>query len=232
MRKAIAAVSGGFLGVLVLGAAACGTGSSGTGDGSSSTRAGGESSSSVSVSVGGGSGSTGSTGSRTASTAGSSSAAGGGSSSRAADAGTHVVADASAAADAAGDADLAAARALCVQIINQDRATLMPPSAALTEDTAEESCVDEQAQADYTANTAHSAFGHCKEEAQDECPDWGGTPSEIMTKCLAQMWAEGPPTAGQDNHWLNMSNAKYTKVACGFYQTPSGTWWATQDFWP
>lgn len=129
-----------------------------------------------------------------------------------------------------GDA-LAAARAQCVQIINQDRATLSPPSPPLQEDTAEEACVDGQAKADYQANTAHSAFGQCRESAQDECPNWPGPPSSIMTKCLAQMWAEGPPPSGQDNHWLNMSNAKYKKVACGFYQTPSGKWWATQDFY-
>jgi hypothetical protein len=128
-----------------------------------------------------------------------------------------------------GDA-LAAARAQCVQIINQDRATLSPASPPLEEDTAEEACVDGQAQADYQANTAHSAFGNCRESAQDECPNWPGPPSSIMTNCLAQMWAEGPPAAGQDNHWLNMSNAKYKKVACGFYQTPTGKWWATQDF--
>ena len=41
----------------------------------------------------------------------------------------------------------------------------------------------------------------------------------------------GAARAGQDNHWLNMSNAKYKKVACGFYQTPTGKWWATQDFY-
>jgi hypothetical protein len=130
-----------------------------------------------------------------------------------------------------GDA-LAAARAQCVQIINQDRATLSPASPPLQEDTAEESCVDGEAQADYQANTPHSAFGNCsRESAQDECPNWPGPPSSIMTNCLAQMWAEGPPAAGQDNHWLNMSNAKYKKVACGFYQTPTGKWWATQDFY-
>jgi hypothetical protein len=129
-----------------------------------------------------------------------------------------------------GDA-LAAARAQCVQIINQDRATLSPPSPPLQEDTAEEACVDGQAQADYQANTPHSAFRMCMESAQDECPNWSGPPSSIMTNCLAQMWAEGPPAAGQDNHWLNMSNAKYKKVACGFYQTPTGKWWATQDFY-
>jgi hypothetical protein len=154
------------------------------------------------------------------------------------DAGTSASKDASAATPDAGAAPagdggdaLAAARTQCVQIINQDRATLSPPSPPLTEDTAEESCVDGQAKADYQANMAHSAFGNCHEFAQDECPGWPGPPSSIDTKCLAQMWAEGPPPAGQDNHWLNMSNAKYTKVACGFYQTPSGSWWATQDFY-
>jgi hypothetical protein len=126
---------------------------------------------------------------------------------------------------------LAAARAQCVQIINQDRASLSPPSPALTEATSSESCVDGQAQADSTSGKPHSAFGNCQESAQDECPGWPGPPSSIMTGCLGQMWAEGPPPAGQDNHWLNMSNPKYTKVACGFYQTPSGDWWATQDFW-
>jgi hypothetical protein len=127
---------------------------------------------------------------------------------------------------------LAAARAQCVQIINQDRASLSPPSPALTEaSAADETCVDGQAKADYEANTPHDAFGQCKEFAQDECPGWPGPPSSIDTNCLAQMWAEGPPPAGQDNHWLNMSNPQYTRVACGFYQTPKGDWWATQDFW-
>jgi hypothetical protein len=141
------------------------------------------------------------------------------------------VPDASTGAGTDAGAALAAARAQCVQIINQDRATLNPASPPLTEDTAEEACVDGQAQADFQANKAHSAFGNCKESAQDECPNWPGPPSAIMTKCLAQMWAEGPPAAGQDNHWLNMSNAKYKKVACGFFQTPTGSWWATQDFY-
>jgi hypothetical protein len=104
--------------------------------------------------------------------------------------------------------------------------------AALTQaPLAQEMCVDGQAQADYAANTPHSAFGECMEYAQDECPGWPGPPSSIDTGCLAQMWAEGPPPAGTDNHWLNMSNAQYTTVACGFYQDPAGTWWATQDFW-
>jgi hypothetical protein len=145
---------------------------------------------------------------------------------------SHSSASDSGASDASDP--LAAARAQCVQIINQDRASLNPPSPPLTENTAEEPCVDAEAQTDYTQNSAHYSFIHynnCKSFAEDECPGWPGPPSSIMTNCLAQMWAEGPPAAGQDNHWLNMSNLQYTKVACGFYQTPSGTWWATQDFW-
>ena len=138
--------------------------------------------------------------------------------------------DASLAPGTDGGAALAAARAQCVQILNQDRATLSPASPPLAEDTANEACVDGQAQADFTANMAYSAFGKCRESAANECPSWPGPPSAIMTTCLAQMWAEGPPPSGQVNHWSNMSNAKYTKVACGFYQTPTGSWWATQDF--
>jgi len=86
--------------------------------------------------------------------------------------------------------------------------------------------------------TPHSAFGQCGESAQDECPGWPGPPSSIMAfdpgttkSCLDSMWSEGPPPQGQDNHWLNMSNAQYTQVACGFYQTPAGDWWATQNFY-
>ena len=131
----------------------------------------------------------------------------------------------------AGVDPITAARQQCVQIINMYRATLVPPSPALTENTSEESCVDGQAKADAIANVAHSAFGQCHEFAQDECPNWPGPPSSIMTNCLKAMWAEGPPPAGQDNHWLNMSNASYTKVACGFYQDSTGGFWATQDFW-
>ena len=99
---------------------------------------------------------------------------------------TGVESDGAAGADA-----LASARALCVAIINQDRATLNPPSPPLAEDTGEESCVDRQAAADEASNTAHSAFGQCSERAQDECPDWGGSLTSIVTKCLAQMWGRG-----------------------------------------
>jgi hypothetical protein len=108
-------------------------------------------------------------------------------------------------------------------------------SAPLTENSSQDSCIDGQAKADETAMTAHSAFGMCSEFAQNECPGWPGPPAAIMgymsQSCLDQMWAEGPPPQGQDNHWLNMENPQYTKVACGFFQAPDGSWWATQDFW-
>lgn len=155
--------------------------SGGSGSGSSSSGAGSGSGSSSSGSSGG-SGSTGSGSSGSGSSSSGSSGSGSGSSGSGSSGGT----------EDAGD-PLAAARAQCVQIINQDRATLSPPSPPLTEATSEESCVDGQAQADYAANTPHAAFGQCQEYAQDECPGWPGPPSSIMTGCLAQMWAEGPP---------------------------------------
>jgi Cysteine-rich secretory protein family len=130
----------------------------------------------------------------------------------------------------AGDG-YAAARQQCVQIINMYRSTVSPPSPTLSENTGQEACVDGQAKADATSGTPHSAFGNCGESAQNECPMWPGPPSSIMTNCLAQMWMEGPPPQGQDDHWLNMENPQYTQVACGFYQDSQGTWWATQNFW-
>jgi hypothetical protein len=206
--------------------AASGSGSGSSGGGGFDTDSG-NTSSSGSPASGSGSGSGSSSSSSSGSnggggsTGGSSSGNGDGSSSSGAASGS-----------SSGSSDpLAAARVQCVQIINTYRATLDPPSPPLMENTTSESCVDMQAQADSMANTAHSAFGMCQEFAQDECPGWPGPPSNIMTKCLADMWAEGPPPMGQDNHWLNMSNAQYTQVACGFYQTPAGDWWATQDFW-
>ena len=128
-----------------------------------------------------------------------------------------------------GSDPLAEARQQCVQIINMYRGTVQ--SAPLGENTGQESCVDGEAQGDATSGTPHSAFGKCGESAQNECPMWPGPPSSIMTNCLAQMWMEGPPPQGQDNHWLNMENPQYTQVACGFYQDSQGNWWATQDFW-
>jgi hypothetical protein len=96
---------------------------------------------------------------------------------------------------------------------------------ALTRWSSAEACVDGQAQSDYEHNTAHYAFGQCGEWAQDECPGWPGPPEQLIVDCLAMMWAEGPG----GGHYENM-RGNYGQVACGFYQTPNGSWWATQDF--
>jgi hypothetical protein len=115
-----------------------------------------------------------------------------------------------------------------------------------------EACVDTQSQMDFTSNTAHSAFGHCKESAQNECPGWNGTnvlkiADNIVTSCMQMMWDEGPPPAGtpcggsttcyqQHGHYINMTNTAYLKMACGFYCKVSettvvrDTMWAAQDF--
>ena len=128
-----------------------------------------------------------------------------------------------------GDDPYAEARTACVDKINAYRATLsLPPYAGWS---AESTCADGQAQSDSASGTAHGAFTKCGESAQNECPGWPGPPDSIVQNCLAQMWAEGP---GSDfsahGHYINMSSTSYTSVACGFYQTSGGSYWAVQDF--
>jgi hypothetical protein len=118
---------------------------------------------------------------------------------------------------------------LCVDTINQYRATLgLPPYQRWAD---KEVCASDQATKDAASNTAHGAFGQCSESAQNECPDWPAPAESMITSCLAQMWAEGPgsdfPTHG---HYINMSSSKYTKVACGFTTVKNGRLWAVQDF--
>ena len=114
-------------------------------------------------------------------------------------------------------------RQLCVDLINQYRATL--GLAPYERWTSAETCVDGEAQADSQTGTAHSAFGTCKESAQDECPGWSGTLSDVITKCLKMMWDEGPG----GGHYDNMSSNR-KRAACGFYVLPNGKVWAAQDF--
>ena len=121
------------------------------------------------------------------------------------------------------------AEQLCVDTINDYRATLsLPPLERWTD---AESCSNAEAKSDSETNTAHGAFGQCEEWAQNECPGWPGPPEDMIVDCLALMWAEGPgDDFSQHGHYINMSNPNYTKVACGFYQTPEGSWWAVQNF--
>jgi hypothetical protein len=132
---------------------------------------------------------------------------------------------------------LAAARIECVKTINMYRTTLGVP--ALKRWCGNAACEDKQGTQDFMANKAHSAFGQCKENAQDECPGWPDTPLASIDGCLKQMWAEGPGPANcaadpacyqMHGHYLNMSSTKYTMVECGFSEVGGGKWWGVQDF--
>ena len=118
---------------------------------------------------------------------------------------------------------------LCVEIINDYRATLDLPPLDRWADA--EACSDAEAADDAASGVPHGAFGMCGESAQNECPGWPGPPAQLLEGCLAQMWAEGP---GEDfslhGHFINMSSPDYTRVACGFFETNDGSWWAVQNF--
>ena len=118
---------------------------------------------------------------------------------------------------------------ICVDEINKYRATEgKPPYAGWT---SAQSCADDESKADSISGVAHSAFGKCGESAQNECPGWPGPPDTLIVGCLKMMWAEGPGTPfSAHGHYINMSSTSYRSVACGFYKTPSGSYWAVQDF--
>jgi hypothetical protein len=113
---------------------------------------------------------------------------------------------------------------LCVDLINQYRATLgLTPYARWTE---AEACADGEAQSDGETGQAHGAFPACGENAQNECPGWPGPPEEMIGGCLQMMWDEGPG----GGHYDTMSSTNYTEVACGFHTFSDGSVWAVQDF--
>jgi hypothetical protein len=122
-----------------------------------------------------------------------------------------------------------AAAQLCVDTINMYRATLdLPPYQRWIE---AEVCSGEEAESDSMTGMAHGAFGQCGEWAQNECPGWPGPPEALLDGCLAAMWAEGPGEPFEEHgHYINMSSTQYTKVACGFFQTGQGDYWAIQNF--
>lgn len=132
------------------------------------------------------------------------------------------------ASGASGDTH-ASLRARCVDKINAYRQTLgLRAYEAWSEQAA---CSDQEAASDAQSGKAHGAFGKCTEMAQNECPGWPGPPETMIDKCLEAMWAEGPGTDfNKHGHYLNMSSTKYTKVACGFFQTADGKWWSVQNF--
>lgn len=117
----------------------------------------------------------------------------------------------------------------CVDSINRYRASLR--LAPLSRWVEAEPCASGQAQSDSQSGRAHGSFGRCQEMAQNVCPGWRGPAEQVTGPCLQSMWNEGP---GADyaahGHYLNMANARYTRVACGYHTKPDGQVWAVQDF--
>ncbi|HTN82238.1 MAG TPA: CAP domain-containing protein [Sorangium sp.] len=204
-----------------------------TGSGSSTTAGSGGSDGSGGPPVGGSGGATtagaGGNGSTTAGSGGSGSTTAGSGGSPAGGTGGAGGDDGPGTGGSSGTGGPTGAAQLCVDTINQHRATLgLAPLARWTE---AESCSDEESESDGNTNTAHGAFGACDERAQNECPGWPGPPESMIGSCLQLMWDEGP---GEDfnkhGHYINMSSTSFTKVACGFHTFPDGSVWAVQNF--
>jgi hypothetical protein len=130
----------------------------------------------------------------------------------------------------------------CVDRINQFRTqcACLPALARWTE---AEACADMMAQHDSETGTAHSGFTSkvCTPggNGQNECPGYRSE-TQVISTCLQQMWNEGPPPTSPCNgdcfqmygHFINMTNTKFKKVACGFFNTSSNSLWAVQNFSP
>ncbi|MDH3726937.1 MAG: CAP domain-containing protein [Myxococcales bacterium] len=96
-----------------------------------------------------------------------------------------------------------------------------------------EKCANKHAKYDGKRGN-HAGFndGICKPKgsAQNECPGWPST-AGVIDGCLQAMWDEGPGKRfSKHGHYINMSNTKYDRVACGFAKTPDGTVWSVQNF--
>lgn len=127
----------------------------------------------------------------------------------------------------------------CVDRINQFReeCACLP---ALERWVEGEDCADQMAKYDSSSTEAHAGFGDkiCDGgSAQNECPGWRSE-TQVVDVCLQKMWDEGPPPMSDCSgscfqtygHFLNMTNQRMTKVACGFYKTDEGQIWSVQNF--
>ncbi len=65
-----------------------------------------------------------------------------------------------------------------------------------------------------------TAEGTCA-DGQAKSDSQSGTAHGAFGKCTE---------SSKHGHYINMSSTSYTEVACGFYQTSDGSWWAVQDF--
>ncbi|MCK9182110.1 MAG: CAP domain-containing protein [Fibrobacteraceae bacterium] len=126
-------------------------------------------------------------------------------------------------------------RDTCAVIVNDYRATenITP----LVRNTVEESCTDNQAAQDLTANSAHGHFGSCNEYAQNTAPniDVASYRSEasMIRNYLKMMWEEekakaeaGDTVYANIGHYLNLKNSTYSSIACGIaYNSDSTKSW-------
>ncbi len=131
---------------------------------------------------------------------------------------------------------------LCVQFVNEYRATedLSPLSrASLTQ----ESCTQDQASQDLKSGVAHGHFGSCEEWAQNTAPSvnvaFYKSEEEMLKKYLKMMWVdekqlvlEGVTEYKRIGHYLNMSNTSYKSLACGIaYNENKSTAWINMNFY-
>ena len=127
----------------------------------------------------------------------------------------------------------------CVDRINQflTQCACLP---ALARRNDGEACADQMAEYDAAQNTAHAGFTAkiCTPSgSQNECPGYSSN-TQVIGLCMQQMWDEGPPPTSTctgtcyetHGHFINMTDASVTKVACGFHQTADGKVWAVQNF--
>jgi uncharacterized protein YkwD len=112
----------------------------------------------------------------------------------------------------------------CVAQTNAYRATVgLGP---LAESATLEAYAAAGAMNDGTNHMAHQHFiqganaGNFTALAENEIPWWSlsqfGSVTAIIAQGLQQMWAEGPPPPGQDNHYANMTGP-YTNYGCGVF---------------
>ncbi|HEX4336812.1 MAG TPA: CAP domain-containing protein [Polyangiaceae bacterium] len=128
----------------------------------------------------------------------------------------------------------------CVARVNQFRACVcLPPLQRWTDG---EACASQDASYDAQNQSmgAHAGFKNkicAAGNAQDECPGWKSD-DQVISGCLQQMFNEGPPPTAtcdgtcyeQHGHYINMTNTRYTMVACGYYTGSDGKVWAVQNF--
>jgi hypothetical protein len=122
----------------------------------------------------------------------------------------------------------AAARQQCINETNSYRARLGLP--ALVPNPGKYACTDVDARGDAQNGTVHGGSGKCDFGAQNECPSWPGPAGQMVSRCLASMFAEGPGEPySAHGHYINMTSKEYRSLACGFFEM-NGRVWLVQNY--